>query len=120
MKFLILILLAFHNANHGQSSRVLQPKIEHLLFREQYYLFEPTPLANVLKYNELKKHVKKVLDLELGKLHCSIKNICTARIKNFENHLNESYSFCEMYMKYEHNKNTPSRSNGLERFCFFL
>ena len=116
MKFLILIL-ALHNANCGQSSCVIQPKIEHLLFKEQHYLYELEPLENLLKYKEVKNHVNNILNKELGK--CSTRKICTARSKKIDNYLNELYSFCEMYFKFENNKKYVFTFKRIETFWFF-
>ena len=78
MKLLILAL-ALLKVNDSQSSCIVQPKIKNFLFGEQHYLNEDRPLENFLKYSAVRNHVTNMLDIQLGKLNCNIKDFCTTK-----------------------------------------
>ena len=115
MKLLILAL-ALLKVNDSQSSCIVQPKVENLLFGEQHYLYEFRPLENFLKYCAVRIHVINMLDVQLGKLSCNIKDFCTTKFDKVEIYFNKSYSFCELFFNFEHNKNIIFTIKRFETF----
>ena len=117
MKFLILVL-ALLNVNDGKSPCAVQPKIEYLLFEEQYCVYDTGPIEDLLQYSIVKKDVENVFDVESGKLHCSIKELCSTKYKKDFLINGSCTSFCKLYFIYEYKKKIIFTINRFE-FLFF-
>ena len=118
MKFLILVL-ALLNVNDGKSPCTVQPKIEYLLFEEQYCVYDTGPIEDLLQYSIVKKDVENVFDVESGKLHCSIKELCSTKYKKDFLINGSCTSFCKLYFIYEYKKKLYSQLI-VSNFCFSL
>ena len=94
-----------------------------MCFTKRIYLFlfnklesfnETRPLVDLIKYDEIKKDLKKSLELKLETQNCSIKSICLTIVNKNKYKFKDWYQFSKKYFFFEYKSSHVFKINHLE------
>ena len=96
-----------------------------MCFTKRIYLFlfnklesfnETRPLVDLIKYDEIKKDLKKSLELKLETQNCSIKSICLTIVNKNKYKFKDWYRFCKKFFFFEYKSNHVFKITRLQMF----